>query len=148
MLTKKQIFLTKEELEISTMYEPTHDHRVPLLDNVSQKRHCEVVVGNVPSIKQQAAIRVPFLCCGQRDFTVLHHLVNTIHTTHHTNWLCGVGLFNYLQQTREELCDFANLWGGGIQIFLKFTTKSKENTGFILKFLFTQHQPWNMALYK
>lgn len=68
-----------------------------VLDYIFQKLQCEVVVGNVPSIKKQTAITTPFLCCSQRDLTVFHHLVDTTHSAHHTNWLCGVGLLNYLR---------------------------------------------------
>lgn len=68
----------------------------PLLDYIFQEGSSEVVIGNVACVEEQPPIWTPFLGSGQGDLAVLHHLVDTIHSAHHTNGLCGVGLLNHL----------------------------------------------------
>lgn len=68
----------------------------PVLDNIFQEGGGEVVVGDVAGIEKQPPIWAPLLRSVQGDFTVLHHLVDTIHTAHHADWLRGVGLLHHL----------------------------------------------------
>lgn len=73
--------------------------RVPilfLLDNVFQKRDSEEMVGNIPCVEQQASIRAPLLSCCQRNLTVLYHLVDSVHSANHSNWLCRVCFLYHL----------------------------------------------------
>lgn len=72
------------------------DPNWPILDYISQECHCEVVIGDVACVEEQPAIRAAFLCCGQGDLAVFHHLVHAIDSAYHTNWLCGVRLLHHL----------------------------------------------------
>lgn len=86
--------------------------RVPilfLLDNIFQERDSEEMVGNVPCVEQQASIRAPLLSCCQGNLTVLYHLVDSVHSANHPNWLCGVCFLYHLpikerqKQRKNEL---------------------------------------------
>lgn len=68
----------------------------PLLDYIFEEGSGEVVIGNVARVEEQPPVRAPFLGSGQGDLTVLHHLVDTIHSTHHADWLRGVSLLHHL----------------------------------------------------
>jgi len=76
----------------------------PLLDHIFEEGGGEVVIGNVASVEEQPPIWAPFLGRGQGDLAVLHHLVDTVHSAHHADRLCGVGLLHHLpkESNRRE----------------------------------------------
>lgn len=67
-----------------------------ILDNISQKRDSEEVVGNVPRVEQQSPVRASFLSCGQGDLTIFHHLVDPVHSANHSHGLRRVRFLYHL----------------------------------------------------
>lgn len=55
------------------------------------------MVADIASAVHQPPIGALLLRSLQADLTVLHHLVDAIHTAHHPDRLCGVGLLHHLQ---------------------------------------------------
>lgn len=68
----------------------------PLLDYIFQEGGGEVMIGDVARVEEQPPVWAPFLGSGQGDLTVLHHLVDTIHSAHHADRLRGIGLLHHL----------------------------------------------------
>lgn len=68
-----------------------------LLGHHLQELNREEMVADIASAVRQPPVGVSLLCSLQADLTVLHHLVDAIHTAHHPNRLCGVRLLHHLQ---------------------------------------------------
>ena len=80
----------------------TEESILLILDNISQKRDSEEVVGNVPRIEQQSPVRASFLSCCQGDLTIFHHLVDSVHSANHSHGLRRVRFLHHLPQERQQ----------------------------------------------
>lgn len=68
-----------------------------LLYNVSEEGEAKEVVGHISCVEHEPAIGAALLSRCQGDLAVLHHLIATVHLTHHTHRLCRVGFLHHLQ---------------------------------------------------